>query len=398
MRSAFPFEVVHRRRTHLVCQLLIFWGWVPVMNDFRPFPSRELSPTIARMGPRPLRATRGEYANATCHHRWGADSAPWILLMLTAPRSGSSYLMSLLGESPEVLPLFELFNDLAHLNIYSSELRDVAIRHLHAEFGTHSDFGLRAAMAADPLHAVSAARRLAALQGKRWLAFKIFDWQLTGAFATPTLIGALRVLAGDPKVIVLRLRRSFFHRLASGTKGLVCGREAASWLRYNSTACQPRIAMPWLSRAVETEVLGRSLLRRALDGTPPFSSRPLSISVRYEELLPLQPQRQVNLVRERLWRVSGTTPCAYRLTGRTTRRYLRQDSNAHLSGKITNYAEVRSAAHRLLRRCGSILTAGGRPGEAAPAELRGYCESTLRELVVGEEPAWRTERATARSS
>lgn len=196
------------------------------------------------------------------------------IVMVTEPRSGSSWLMSLIAARTRrtVLPLFEMFNPgfpFAHLNIYDEKLhREVkgsfaaqliaplfdpnssmferlsrgdlnAIR--EASSSSNRSYHLGWAITVDPDRTLKIADQLVQARGMRFAMFKVF--YLAGDMMV------IRKALLDECTTALLLFRNFFDAYVSEIKVFSC--PGGGFLLANATSCHPRVDL----KALETRFL-----------------------------------------------------------------------------------------------------------------------------------------------
>lgn len=268
--------------------------------------------------------------------------------MITDLRSGSSVTMSLLGESHQVLPLFEVFNDFAHLNIYartSPGLTNQLFGFLKAtRFGCHQPMcneshvtlsSLSRSARQYPDEFVSSIQAFAQRGHKQFVTFKVFEANLRN----DRIFSMLEHVARYPGNAILVLNRNVFQKKVSEIEIGACtgkGDVGAGFVGRDNSACV--VALPlktaeegWRNMA-DTLARQRWLLMQA-------NARPAI--VRYEELRQLNTSEQkIALLTRVLSRATDGRFCAYRPRGWSDENYNVQDTRTTLRSRISNYAEL----------------------------------------------------------
>ena len=148
-----------------------------------------------------------------CHKGKSLDSSPpRIMVLLSEPRTGSSLASSLIAESPDALPLFEIFNKFAHLDVFSKDLHGEVLKWLSGLLSPHggnlSMPQLWDKIMDDPMEVINATLRLATARNQHWVTFKTFGNNCLGHFRP-----AMLWLADHPDVSMVWLRRNIFHSM-----------------------------------------------------------------------------------------------------------------------------------------------------------------------------------------
>ncbi|KAL1496138.1 hypothetical protein AB1Y20_014759 [Prymnesium parvum] len=304
------------------------------------------------------------------------------VLMLTSPRSGSSWLMSLVADRTRdsVLPLFELLNPgfpLAHLNIFDPSLFKLVKGALSAAFlaplyAEGSEMHDR--LARGDLNAVrdsssspnktlhlgvkiaenvgatlqiveGCARRL----GRRAILLKV----MLDVVHDRSFKAWVESASTEECTTLLFLQRNFFFIFSSLYKVDEC--EGGDFRVANYTECRPEVRLTQLEYFF-TQHLALVAFIRGLVGDevlrPPFARaatprRAGAVAVAYEEVSSLEDDAAADLVFERL-RIAGSDvrPSREKMAGNST--YMVQDSSGTLAARVANYDEVRALYERKL--------------------------------------------------
>ena len=351
--------------------------------------------------------------------------------MVSAARSGSSYMASLLSESPDALGFFELFNRFSHMNIFNESLaRDIRLPFLEALVSNTTErLALLALRNHDVLSAISdavqhappervadVARHLSASHHKAWCVYKDFS-----AERVALVYNRLFRPERRGRVVLLLLRRNIWQRRASLDKVEVahCSRYVGS---TNSTNCKVPISglgTPRLDEWLMLEMYELELLRRAEAGRWPFAASLPVATVDYHEDATLSPQEVALLLARRINAAIGLssevfasatkTKAAdapgglcwrhYQLRGLTARHYGVQDRAGSFAEKITNYDETRAfwTAERRLALCRRMVERRLRTDDPQISAAMEHCAMTryldLPPVVASPSPPTSTSLA-----
>ena len=330
----------------------------------------------------------------------GWDSAsPEVrhVVLFTFRRHGSSLTTARLAEAMHgaALPLFELFNlwPFATLNFYSSDIftkiKMLVARELVAPrigaFCSHESplcaaggafsSDVRLALASDKIgdvmHGLKTisttplglgrciqddwsgtlrlAQRAAITTRHRWLVFKL----MKGPNPPHNPDGLVRSVAADPRAVVVRLRRNFFHAYVSEIKIETpdCG-SGHSATEMHGPACVPPVNLTHFARAFTEQVRQSEAWAQVVGGSWPEVAKPWRatdgraalISLWYEELEHMDSATMLSVLRQRLEAAVGDPAVlgcpgtmSVKMAGRT---YDRQDKASNLRDKVSNYEEL----------------------------------------------------------
>ena len=296
------------------------------------------------------------------------------LVMLTRPRSGSSWSSSLLCEElPGVLPLFEFFNvgfPLAHLNIYSPHLNQlvkkelsvqlVAPRLTNATMRHRIEEGSLAALREvsrtqnklgkvieqDPMGALQAAANISSSLGRHGNIFlKIME--------APAGRPLLSMLSSSTRVTFLHMRRNVFQAYVSNMKVAACH---GNFQNSDVTACRPTLDLYHLGSFLKQWIIQQDQYLEAMGrtaGDPPIFARPRdahhpagAVSIAYEDLKGATSQAEtVDMLVASLSRAGYPVrdfrgPNGRQNSSSSSTPYAVQDRSSSLQEKISNYDEL----------------------------------------------------------
>ena len=258
----------------------------------------------------------GSACNTAMAARAAKDSV--LLLLLCQPRYGSSLIESIIGESPEVLELQEMFNFFAHSPV-SSLAKTYFAYHLLGNRSATKE-ATNAAIASDRAAAVGIAARMARAMRKRAVTFKMFGCDKTAS----TIFSNY----SQDSVAILLERNVFSARVSA----IAIHKGCSSFQGRDSTGCKPRIVPSEIEPDL-IDYIHRDCCHRAAVGAEPFARVPgLHVArFRYEELDGKRIAEQFALVQRRLRTASAKALAPYRSNGMTARTYHQQDKNHSLS-------------------------------------------------------------------
>ena len=284
---------------------------------------------------------------------------PAVVPMITDWRSGSSVTMSLLGESHQVLPLFEVFNNFAHLDVYARasgrpELTDQLFGFLKAaRFGCHqpvcnestfSSPSLSASAGQYPDEFVSKIRAFAQRDHKQFVTFKVFGTNppnvvmpRSGAnLLNDRIFSMLEHVASDPGNAILVLSRNVFQKEVSQVEIGACTGKGDAYVGRDNSACVVALPLKTAEERWRKEADALARQRWLL-----MHAKARLAIVRYEELRQLKTSEQkIALLASRLSRATDGRFCAYRPRGWSDESYNVQDTRTTLRSRISNYAEL----------------------------------------------------------
>ena len=274
-----------------------------------------------------------------------------LILLVCSPRFGSSLVESLIGESPEVLELQEMFNTqhgFAHSPLRNAAFDYFGERLMGKKPKTPQErdelFMHQVALLVEQnlSRAVAVASDMARAFHKGVVTFKIFDVPKPPADASvpPTSLAGLFRSYSQNSVSLL-LERNAFAAFISMAKIL----DKCSTFQFkDSTSCKVSRPTSSYAGALQKHMVTQCA-HRAWVGVSPFASYPgVRVAVlRYEDLdrLPSATQ-QLNFVKACIHRASPAALKPYITRGTTARSYHQQDKDHKLASSISNFAEVRS--------------------------------------------------------
>jgi hypothetical protein len=299
--------------------------------------------------------------------------------MITDSRSGSSVTMSLLGESHQVLPLFEVFNNFAHLNIHARKspvLTDQLYGFLKAaRFGCHqpvcnestfSSPSLSRSARQYPDEFISRVRAFAQRGHKQFITFKVFG----GDLLNDRIFGMLEHVASDPGNAILVLNRNVFQKEVSQVEIGACTGKGDEYVGRDNSACVVALPLKTAEEGWRNEADARARQRWLL-----MQAKARPAIVRYEELRQLHTSEQkITLLASRLSRATDGRFCAYRPRGWSDENYNVQDTRTTLRSRISNYAELAAwfTVQRRQELCTEVhraLPPKFRPSNGSAAEI-----------------------------
>lgn len=244
-----------------------------------------------------------------------------------------------------------------------------------------SPVSLGTLLRADPARTFALARGMAAETAHRWLVFKQLGEQFQVEHeidegANARLWNFTEALLADPRVVVVRLRRNFFHAYVSNLKILTAGcgsGHSAKEMAAGSSACVPNVSMTDIQRSFVARVRQSARLARACGGlpeaapfawrarwSPPRHRRAAVVSLWYEEMEHLGARATVALLRQRLeaavqvsepgvgtdsvaappYLGCSAAAAAQSSNDDRTTTYIRQDTATNLRDKVANYDQI----------------------------------------------------------
>ena len=310
-------------------------------------------------------------------------SPPTVVPLLCYHRSGSSAIMSLLGESPRVLPLFELWNNFSHLRPHDAALHATVLEAYTQRFGPGPNMTER--LLSHPARAVELAVGLARRLQRQTVTFKLFDvqclmlWQRQGRrcaeCARETFRRRLALFRYDASLWV---RRNFFQRRVSEHKVLAA--RCSSFRLTDSTNCTVELPLAHTFAVLRVGVAASACLRCVAHGHCPHAhnaSRPAAAEIEYDELRRLSEPARAALVARKLAAVGGGGG-APTSGARAASHYRVQDRRLALRSKLTNYPQLAAAyspeRRRQLCQQGARLFAAG--DAAFEEETARWCEGS----------------------
>jgi len=292
-----------------------------------------------------------------------------LLPLLCRPRYGSSLVQSLIGESPEVLELQEMFNFFAH-----SPLRDDAIRFFGMRIlgnASADSEELHAMLLRDRSATIEVAAAMAVAKHKPVVTFKIFGCPPKQALDMSRLFGA----HNNASVAIL-LERNLFTASVSGEK---INQGCSSFQFRDSTNCKLRIDLRNLESSLFSGMLNQCC-QRGMAGFPPFKRLPrVPVALlKYEELERLSIHGKFVLVQSRVQAASRSALCSYPPDGNTLKRYPQQDKNHSLASSIINIDEMRQwyTIERRHQLCNDVVEGCMKTwDDASPIDVFDWCIS-----------------------
>lgn len=264
-----------------------------------------------------------------------------LMVLLAEPRTGSSLMSSLIAESPDVLPLFELFNNLAHLNVFDAHLHEKVTAWLREDLAPEGSppltmDELSKAILDRPMDAISSATRLAQERGQHWLSFKTFGNNCLGHFRP-----ALLHLAARSDVSMVLLRRNIFQSLTSEAKIEAGCEEYVGGNLSAASSCKVPINIRGLPEAFTDEVRRGACQMTLMEATG--GARRSTIVYHELDVAPTMEAKHELAVRRCQKASAPNAFCESKpQRWRTADVYgSPQDAVKELSKKVSNYEQVR---------------------------------------------------------
>ena len=309
-------------------------------------------------------------------------SSTVIYPLLCKPRYGSSLLESLLGESPDVLELQEMFNAFAH-----APAMQTAFQFFGQNFFGTRYFNLTERAKASIRHEIGAsfpvalelAAAMAMASGKRAVTFKIFGCRdiMNG------LENTFRAHAYGSVALVLE-RNVFSAAVSYAAVSSHC----SSYQHKDSTLCKTSFELGDLEKMLVDGMKHQCCARRVagLRPFPPLPGVPVAF-FRYEELEAIQSMSgKLELVQRRIRSAllaHGLESTALRpwvSNGHTLRSYQQQDKDHGFESSVLNAAEIRTwfTVQRRWALCNHTIV----PGCVDHTDLRTPPNASLIESVM----------------
>jgi len=267
-----------------------------------------------------------------------------IIPLVCSPRFGSSLVESLIGESPEVLELQEMFNagtGFAHsphaeaaLKFFERALLPPQLAPSDKSAAQARDVQLHRVINQNHSQAVHVAADMARAWDKRAVTYKVF----AGMYGyRPTLAELVRDYSQDSVAILLE--RNAFAAFISLDK---IAAHCSGFQVKDSTTCRLTISETGCKNSLRKH-MATQCLQRAWVGVQPFAAHSgvRTVVLRYEVLdrfhTTLDQKRYVQQM------VAAVSPGAlkpYKSNGFTSRHYRQQDKNHTLASSISNLAEM----------------------------------------------------------
>jgi len=264
-----------------------------------------------------------------------------VMVLLAEPRTGSSLMSSLIAESADVLPLFELFNNLAHLNVFDSSLHETVTMWLRQDLAREDSPPLTTdeltnAIGDRPMDAVDSAIRLAQVRGQRWLSFKTFGNNCLGHFRP-----AMLRLAARSDVSMVHLRRNMFQSLTSEAKIKAGCEQYVGGNQTVASSCKVPIDIRELPDIFSDEVRRSACHMTLMEAAG--GARRSTVVYHDLDVAPTMTAKHELAVRKCQQAANPHTFCASKpQKWRTADIYgTAQDAVKELSKKVSNYEQVR---------------------------------------------------------
>ena len=271
-------------------------------------------------------------------------SSTVIFPLLCRPRYGSSLLESLLGESPDVLELQEMFNGFAHAPALGAALQFFGQNFFGTRYFNSTErakASIRHEIGASFPVALELAAAMAMASGKRAVTFKIFDGC---GYIMRELENTFRAHAYGSVALVLE-RNVFSAAVSIAAVHSRC----SSYQHKDSTHCKTSFELGDLEAKLVEGMTHQCCARRAagLRPFPPLHGVPVAF-FRYEELEAIRSMSgKLELVQRRIRSAQlahGFESTALRpwvSNGKTLRSYQQQDKDHGFESSVVNAAEVR---------------------------------------------------------